>query len=147
RLALGVVTRGPFPGTSPCALNCQYMRITLGRCASHRGTQHRIRARWNDAPGSRCMVLDGTVNRSVVREDIRGEASADVIDVRQQFRHVRRVVRMAFRHCGGDNAALSMHPNVPFLPAPGLLLAVFLAMPCTLAADLSPCTVDDQVDR
>jgi len=112
------------------------MRITLGRGASRRGTQHRIRARWNDDPGSRGMVLDGTVNRSLVKDAIPDEASEDTIDLRQQFRHLRWVLLMAFRQRGGDNAALRIHPNVQFLPAPGFLLAVFLAMPFTLATDL-----------
>ena len=82
------------------------------------------------------MVLDGPVNRNLVKDAIPDEASEDAIDLRQQFRHLRRVLLMAFRHCGGDNAALSIHPNVQFLPAPGLLLTVFLDMPFALATDL-----------
>jgi hypothetical protein len=54
---------------------------------------------------------------------------------------------VAFRHRGGDNATLSIYPNMQFLPALGLLLAMFLAMPFALATDLSPRTVDDQAYR
>jgi hypothetical protein len=56
--------------------------------------------------------------------------------LRQQLRHLRRVLRMAFRHGGGDHATLGIHPDRQFLPVPGLLPAMLLALLFALAADL-----------
>jgi hypothetical protein len=81
------------------------------------------------------MVLDGTVNRSLVKDAIPDEAIEDAVDLRQQFRHLRRVLLMAFRHRGGDNAALSIHPNVQFLPAPRAgCIPVYGYIPVALSA-------------
>jgi hypothetical protein len=93
------------------------------------------------------MTLNGGVNRSLVKDTIPDEAINGWIDLRQERRHLRRVLLMAFRHRGGDHVTLGIHPNMQFLPAPGLLLAVFLAMPFALSTDLSPRTVDNQADR
>ena len=58
----------------------------------------------------------------------------------QQRWNLRRVLLLAFRHRGGDDPTLGIHPNMEFLPALALLLAVFLAMPFALATDLqAPC--------
>jgi hypothetical protein len=72
----------------------------------------------------------------VVKNTISDEPIDAVIDLGQQFRHLRRVLLMAFRHCGGDNATLSIYPDMQFLPALGFLLTVVLAVPFALAADL-----------
>lgn len=82
------------------------------------------------------MVLDSAVDRRLIKDAVPDEAIDDTIDLSQQCRHLRRVLCMAFGHGGGDNATLSIHPDVQFLPASGLLLAVFLTMPFALATDL-----------
>jgi len=68
------------------------------------------------------MVLDGTINRRLVKDAISDEAIEDAIDLRQQFRHLRWVLLMAFCHRGVDNATLSIHPNVQFLVVSQILL-------------------------
>jgi hypothetical protein len=93
------------------------------------------------------MVLDSAVDRRLVKDAIPDETINDTVDLSQQCRHLRWVLLMTFRHGGGDNAAMDIHPDVQFLPTPGSLFAVFLAMPFALTADLSPRTVDDQVNR
>jgi len=123
------------------------MRIALGWSGPHLAAQHRILTGRDDDTSARGMVLNGGRDRSVVKDAVPNEPIDTVFDLGQQRRDLGRVLLMACRHRGGDNAALCMHPNMQFLPAPGLLLAVFLAMPCTLAADLSPRTVDDHVEQ
>ena len=82
------------------------------------------------------MVLDSDIDRSLVKDAVPDKTIDDVVDLRQEFRYLRRVLLMTFRHRRGDYASPSIHPNMQFLPASDLLLAVFLAMPFTLATNL-----------
>src|SRR5919197_151689 len=110
------------------------MRIALGRSGRHLAAQHRILTGRDDDTSARGMVLNGSIDRSLVKDAVPNESIDTVFDLGQQRRYLGRVLLMAFCHRGGDNAALSIHPNMQFLPAPGLLLAVFQAMPFTPAA-------------
>src|ERR1043166_3936937 len=112
------------------------MLITLRRGSRYRGAQHRIPAGRDNDPGSWCMVLDGGIDRGLIKDAIPEEVIDDAVDLRQQLWHLCRVLRMAFRHRGGANLTLGIHPNVQFLPAFGFLLTVLLGMPFTLTADL-----------
>lgn len=46
----------------------------------------------------------------------------------------------------GNDPTLTIHADMQLPPALALLLAVFLAMPFTLAAHFQAATVDDQVN-
>src|SRR5919199_6220993 len=93
------------------------------------------------------MVLDSRVDGSLVEDTIPDEPINAVIDLGQQLRHLRRVLRMAVRQRGSDDPTLGIHPDVQFLPALVRLLTVFLAMPFALTTDLQAATVNDQADR
>ena len=90
------------------------------------------------------MILDGGIDRSLIEDAILDEPIDAVIDLGHQSGHLRWVLLLAFRHRGGDNPTLGIHPNVQFLPAFVLLLAVLLAMPFALATELQTAAVNDQ---
>ena len=63
------------------------------------------------------MVLDSRVDGRLVEDTIPDEPINAVIDLGQQLRHLRRVLRMAVRQRGSDDPTLGIHPDVQFLPA------------------------------
>jgi hypothetical protein len=136
RLARHGGTCRPLPGPPPSALNRQYVLSALGRGGACHGTHHGILAGRHDARGSRCMSRKGGSDRSLVTEAGSDEESDGTIDLRPQCQHGRGVWRGACRHRGGDQATLGIHTQRQFLPAPGRLLAVFLALPGARAPDL-----------
>jgi hypothetical protein len=90
------------------------------------------------------MVLDGGIDRGLVKDAILVEVSDGAVDLGQQRRHLRRVLLRAFRHRGRDNLPLGIYPKVQFLLAFGLLFPVLLGMPCALGTDLQATAVHDQ---
>src|SRR2546423_8783125 len=90
------------------------------------------------------MMLDSGIDGSLVKDAIADEPIDAVSDLGQQRRDLGRVLLMALRHRGGDNPTLGIHPDMQFLPALGLLLAVFLAVPFPLTIDLQAGAVYDQ---
>src|SRR5437588_8334215 len=93
------------------------------------------------------MVLDGAIDRRLVKDAIPNEAIDDAVDLRQQLWNLRRVLLMAFRQRGSDDLTLGIHTDMQFLPAFVGLLTVLLAVPFPLTADLQAATVNDQRDR
>jgi hypothetical protein len=82
------------------------------------------------------MGLNSGIDRSLVKDAVPDKAINSAINLSQQLWNLRRILLLAFRHGGGDNSTLGIHPDVQFFPASGPLLAMFLAMPFTLTADL-----------
>jgi len=72
------------------------------------------------------MVLDGSIDRSLVEDTIPDEPLDLVFDLRQQSRYLGRVLLMAFRQRGGDNPTLRIHTDMQFLPAFVRLFTVVL---------------------
>jgi hypothetical protein len=92
------------------------------------------------------MLRNGGIAWTLVIHAITDAALDLPIHLAQQCRHLSGVLRMAFRHCGGDNSTLAIDAEMPFLPTLTLLLTVFLRMPFPLTTHLQARTVDDQVD-
>ena len=86
------------------------------------------------------MVLDGSIDRSVVEDTIPDEPLDPVCDLGQQRRDVGWILHMALRYCGGDDPTLGIHPDMQCLPALMRPLPGLLAVPCALPTDLSPTT-------
>ena len=85
---------------------------------------------------------------TLVIVDAIGDKAMDLsVNLRHKRWHVQGVLFVAFAHCGGDDPAIAIDADVQFLPTPAFLLAVFVAVPCALPADLQACAVDDHVKR
>jgi hypothetical protein len=120
------------------------MLIALDRGSRPRGAHHGILAGRDNHPDSRGMAHHSSVDRRFVIHAITNEPIDAAVDLRQQRRHVGRVLLSAFRHRGGNNLALGIDADVQFLPVFTLLLALFLGMPFALATDLQAAAVNDQ---
>jgi hypothetical protein len=93
------------------------------------------------------MVLNGGIDRRVVKDAVPKEPIDTGCDLGQHSRYLGRVLRMAFRDRGGHNPTLGLHTNRQFLPALVRLFTVLLAVPCPLTTDLQAATVHDEGER
>ncbi len=90
------------------------------------------------------MGLHSSVDRLLIVNAVTDEAIDFPINLGQQHRCLRRILFVAIGHGGRNDPALVIDADVQFFPAFALLLAVLLAMPFTLTADLQAATVNDQ---
>lgn len=82
------------------------------------------------------MTLNGSVDRLLIVNAVSDETVDFPVDLAQQRWHLGWVLLRAFRHRRGNNFPLSIHPDVQFLPAFLLLLAVLLGMSFALTTHL-----------